>query len=138
MNMDEEKLQKQYMQFQMLQQQIEHISQQAELLSEQNAELDISKEAISSLTKMETDNEVLASIADGIFIKTKLSDNQKLIVNVGSEVTVEKSVPEVIALLEKQQTKIRKNQVAADSMLHEFSEQAMKIYQDLQKAVGDK
>ncbi len=131
---NEEQIQQKYMQFQMLQQQLEQISQHLELLNQQNAELDISINAVKELGETKVDNELLAPIADGIFLKGELKDNQKLVVNVGSNTTVEKSVPEVVDLLKKQKEDISKKMVEADAMMQEFSQQAMQLYQEVEEA----
>jgi len=132
---NEEQIQQKYMQFQTLQQQLEQISQHLELLNQQNAELDISINAVKELSETKIDNELLAPIADGIFFKCVLKDNQKLIVNVGSDTTVEKSVPEVVKLLEDQKKDVSKRMVEADAMMQEFSQQAMQLYQEVEEGV---
>jgi prefoldin alpha subunit len=132
---NEEQIQQKYMQFQTLQQQLEQISQHLELLNQQNVDLDISINAVQELSKTNVDNEFLAPIADGVFLKGELKDNQKLIVNVGSDTTVEKSIPEVIKLLEEQKGELSKRMVEADAMMQEMSMQAMQLYQEVEEGV---
>ena len=132
---NEEQIQQKYMQFQMMQQQLEQISQHLELLNQQNSELDISINAVQELSKIKVDNELLAPIADGIFLKGELKDNQKLIVNVGMNTTVEKSIPEVVKLLEQQKEELSQRMVEADAMMQEMSMQAMKLYQEVEEEV---
>ena len=134
MTANEEEIQQKYMQFQMMQQQLEQISQHLELLNQQNAELDISINAVKELGETEVNNELLAPIADGIFFKGELKDNKKLVVNVGSNTTVEKSIPEVIKLLENQKEDLSKKMVEADALMQEFSQQAMKLYQEVEES----
>lgn len=121
------------MQFQAMQQQLEQISQHLELLNQQNAELDISINAVKELSETKVDNELLAPIADGIFFKGVLKDNQKLVVNVGSDTTVEKSIPEVVKLLEDQKKDVSKRMMEADSMMQDMSLQAMQLYQEVEE-----
>lgn len=132
---DEEKMQQKYMQFQMLQQQMEQINGHLEQLNQKNAELEISINAVKELGKTKVNNEFLAPIADGVFLKGELKDNQKLIVNVGSDVTVEKNVTEVAELLEKQKESLTENMAHADLLMKEMSSQAMKLYQEIEKDV---
>ncbi|MBU0460503.1 MAG: prefoldin subunit alpha [Nanoarchaeota archaeon] len=129
---NEEQMKEKYMQFQMIQQQLEQINQHLEMLNQQAAEIEISINAVKELGKTAIDNEILAPLANGIFIKAKLLDNQKLVVNVGSDTTVEKSVSEVVELLEEQQIEINKRMVETDSVMKEMSEQAMKLYQEVE------
>ncbi len=129
----EEAIQQKYMEFQYFQQQIEQVNHHLEMLAEQNAEIDLSISAVQELEKTKVDNEVLAPIANGIFLKAGLKDNQKLIVNVGSNTTVEKTIPETVKLLEKQKEEINKNIFEADNFLQQISAQAMKIFQQVEE-----
>jgi prefoldin alpha subunit len=129
--MDEKQKQK-YMQLQMMQQQLEQLNKHLEQLTEQDAELDISISAMQELKSASTDNEFLAPIANGIFIKGELRDNQKLVVNVGSGVTVERTIPEVTVLLVKQKEELVQQKIQIEALLQEISTEAMKIYSELQ------
>ena len=132
---NEEDIQQKYMQFQTLQQQMQQINEHVELLNQQNADLDISKNALEELGKTAVDNEILAPIANGIFFKATLKDNQKLVLNVGSNTTVEKTIPEAVNLLTKQQQEIIERIAEAEKILQEMNAQAMKIYEDVEQSV---
>jgi len=129
---DEKEIEQKYMQFQMLQQQMEQINEHLQLLNQQNQDLEISINSIEKLKDTEADNEILCPIANGIFLKAKLQDNQKLIVNVGSGVTVEKTIDEVIKLLEEQKTEMKQKVLDAEKFMQELNNQAMKIYQEVE------
>ncbi|PIZ50545.1 prefoldin subunit alpha [Candidatus Woesearchaeota archaeon CG_4_10_14_0_2_um_filter_33_13] len=124
----EERMKELYMQFQMLNQQMEQVSQHLEMLTQQNAELDISINAISELNTVKPGNEFLAPVADGIFLKGEIKETDKLIVNVGSNTTVERTIPEVITLLEKQKNELGERMKEADAFMQELSKEAMRIY----------
>jgi prefoldin alpha subunit len=131
-----ELMQQRFMHFQQLQQQIEHLTEQAEVLNQQNADLDITKEAIAQVSKTSIDNEILSGIADGIFIKTKLVENQKVIVNVGANTTVEKTIPQITEMLQQQQKHVAMKIIETQSVLGQMQEQAMQIYQQFEKEIG--
>ena len=118
--------------FQRLQQQLEQVSQHLEMFNQQSADLDISINAVKELEKTELNTELLAPIADGIFLKGKLDDNKKLIVNVGSGTTVEKTIPEVVLLLEQQKVEVNKRLMEADEVMQALSKEAMKLYQEVE------
>ncbi len=126
---DEKQMEDKYMQLQLLQQQVEQITEYVEQLQMQDRELDISLEALTELQKTTINTEILAPIANGIFFKAELKDNQKLTINVGSEVAVEKTIPEVIKLLEEQKEKITENIAEAETVLQQLHEQGRKLYQ---------
>ena len=127
---DETKTEDKYMQLQLLQQQVEQITEYVEQLQVQDRELDISLEALTELQKTTVNTEILAPIANGMFFKAELKDNQKLTINVGSEVAVEKTIPEVIRLLEEQKEKITENIAEAESVLQQLHEQGRRLYQE--------
>jgi prefoldin alpha subunit len=129
---NEEEMKEKYMQLQMFQKQIEQISQQAEMLNQQLNELNISQEALNQLKDTKKDTEVLATIAPGIFIKTTLQDNEKLIINVGADTTVEKTIPQVIEMLNSQKTELEKAISQSDNLLQAMTKQAVEVYQQLE------
>jgi len=129
----EEQIKEKYSQFQYLQQQMEQINEHLQLLNQNVAELDISINAIKEIGKTKIDEEILAPVANGIFIKAQLKDNQKLVVNVGSNVTVEKNPAQVVELLEEQKKQLAERIVEAEEVIGQINEQAMKIYQEVEK-----
>ena len=128
----EQDWQKKYMEFQQLQEQIEQISQQLQLMNQQAAEIDNTKEVLLDLQKIEINTEMLSQIANGIFIKSTLQDNSKLIVNVGNNVTVEKTIPQMVELFEKQKIDITKQLVEGEVYLQNLQNKAMKIFEEVQ------
>lgn len=131
----EKEMQQKYLQFQQLQQQMQQIVEHLELLHQQNTELDISKKALEELSLTKVDNEILAPIANGIFVQAALKNNQKLILNVGSNTTVERTVPETVELLEKQQQEVIRQILDAEHLLQKLNEQALKIYREVEENV---
>jgi len=127
---DETISEEKYRQLQQLQQQVEQITEYVERMQGQQKELDASIEALSELQKTNINTEILAPIANGIFLKAELKDNQRLVVNVGAEVTVEKNIPEVLRLLAEQKEKIAENISEAENVLQELYEQGKRLYQE--------
>ena len=133
---NEEEIKEKFAEFRMMQQQMEQINEHLEQLNQQNAELEISIKAVRQVEKIPLKNEILAPLANGIFLKAELKENTKLVVNVGSDTTVERTVSEVVALLGQQQRELTQKISEASSVLQELSSYAMKLYQEVQKAVG--
>lgn len=127
---EEKNNEEKYMQLQLLQQQAEQIREYLERLQTQQKELDNSIEALAELQKTKINTEILAPIANGVFLKAELKDNQKLIVNVGAEVTVEKNIPEVLSLLEEQKGKISENIAEVEGVLQELRQHGKRLYQE--------
>lgn len=132
MTLSEEDLQERFRRFKALQQQIERVAEHTQALNQRNEELRISVSAIQQVEKAEANNEFLSPIADGIFLKGKIMDTSHFIVNVGANVTVEKTGKEVIFLLEKQKEELQLRIIEAESILQELNSQALKIYKEVQ------
>lgn len=128
----EEELRKKYLEFQTLQQQMEKMSQHVEMLQLQSAELDLSLNTLKGLEETSLNSEILAPIADGIFIRTLLQDNHNLLLNVGSNTTIEKTIPETILLLESQKKELSVRMVEVEELMNTFNKQALKIYQEVE------
>ena len=133
--LNEKDIQEKYQQFQVLQQHIEQISEQVKLMNQHNMELNASLEAVKELDKINLENEILTPLANGIFLKTKLQDNTKLLVNVGADIVVEKKTEEVGELLSKQKEDIMLRIVEAEGLLQQLSQQAQRIYQEVEENV---
>ncbi len=131
---DEKNIQEKYMQFQMVQQHLEQITEYVEQLQLQQREIGVSIEALKELEKAPPKAEVLAPITNGIFFKAELKDNKNLLVNVGADVTVEKNIPEVIGLLEEQQQKMSEKIAEAERVFQELQTQGLKMYQEIEEA----
>ncbi len=133
----EEEVKQKFMEFQILQKHMEHLSEQAEAMSQQQMELEISKNAVQEIGKATINQELLAPVANGIFIKGELKDTTKLIVNVGSNVTVERTVDEVLVLLEEQEQKIMAKMAEAQEILEQLQAQAMALFEQIKDYVSD-
>ncbi len=128
---DNKQIQEKYTEFQALQQQLEQITQHLELLQQHLKEVGLSIQAVEDLGKSNLNSEILAPLANGIFIKAELKDNQILIVNVGADVTVEKTVPEVVKLLREQQQDLENKQAEAEQLLSPLQNRILQIYEEI-------
>lgn len=113
------------MEMQQMQQQIEALSNQVEELKQHLAEITISKDALQEIQKTKLETEILAPVANGIFVKAKLVNNENVVINVGMNTTVEKTIPEAINLLEEQETKITQSVQEMETVLETVGYQAM-------------
>ncbi|MFH1276127.1 MAG: prefoldin subunit alpha [Candidatus Woesearchaeota archaeon] len=134
---NEEELKQKYMQFKMLQEQLEKLQEHAEMLNQRNSELEITKESLAEIKNTKANTEILAPLADGIFMKTELKENQKLMLNVGADTVVEKDVEEVITLIEEQKKQITIKVIEVEEIMQELQRQSMNIYQELEKHMED-
>jgi len=86
--------------------QVDYYQKLVEQLDNNLADLAKLKAEINELEKLKGDEEILAPLANGIFIDAKLKSVKHLKVNVGRGVVVKKTIPETVRLLEKQEEEI--------------------------------
>lgn len=132
-----EHAQEKYLEFQLVQQQLQQLTEHVEQMNQQSAELEISINAIQEIEKTPLNNEFLAPLANGIFVKGELKDNSTLIVNVGSNVTVEKTPQEVIKLLHTQRIEVVEKTAQAEAVVEQLSNYALKLYKEVEKQVQE-
>ena len=133
----EEEIKEKYMEFQTIQQHLQQITEHIEQMNQQALELEIYINAIQELEKTPVHNEFMAPIANGIFVKGELQGNSKLVINVGSNVTVERTPTEVIHLLVQQRKEVVEKTSEAQVVMQELSEYAMKLYKEVEKHVKE-
>ena len=134
---EDDKIQQKYLKFKTLQQRVQEIEEYLEALQQQQQELHNTIRGVKGLSKISPDTEVLAPLSNGIFVKTKLQENSALIVNVGANITVEKSLPEVIALLEQQAQELQEKVPLTQAVLQELQTQVQQQYEELQQKIKE-
>ena len=129
-------IQEKYMELQLINQQMEEFQKQVKLVSEQIEEIGRIKEALSEFKNFKPGSEMLAPISSGIFVKARVEKTDELLVNVGGNTTVPKSVDATKALLERQLTEIRKVYEELEKNQVLMQARAQKLGTELQKMVG--
>lgn len=97
-----EDLQKKYLELQIIIQQINEIQQQLPNIQNQVLELRSLKENITSLKEIKENTESFTPIGYNIFTKAKLQNTNGLLVNVGANIFVIKTVEEAKELIDTQ------------------------------------
>ena len=99
-------LEEKYMEYQMVQEQLNKMTEQSQTLQKQAEELDGIKEAIKNIEKAKIGTEMFVPISAGIFIKAEIKETKEVLMNVGNNVVVPKSISSAVELIKKQQTEI--------------------------------
>lgn len=85
----------------MLNSKLKELEQQIMLLEKQVNELQVCQMAIDELKNIKPDKEMLAPINPGVFVKAKIVENDKLIIDCGSGVFCKKSLGESTAFVQE-------------------------------------
>ena len=96
--MAEEEIRQKYVELQMAAEQMKQMQAQLQALEAKSAELEANMQSFEEL-KGQKSAELLAPIAEGIFLKAELKNEEEVIVNAGAGVCVRKSVEEAKKML---------------------------------------
>ena len=132
----EKMLREKYMQLQMLLQQMKKAREQQEIFDQQVTELESVKESLDELKTVKRGTEILTPISGGMFIKAELKDTEKVIVNVGASVSVEKTIDEAAMLIQEQITEIKKYREQLHQQIHVVQEQTELLEKEFKRIIG--
>ena len=97
-----------YMEVKALDEQIKSMNAHLERIDEQIAELNSNKIVLNKFSDLKVGNELKVPITSGVYINAELKNTKKLLVNVGSGMTVEKTPKQVTKILDSQLTELVK------------------------------
>ena len=135
---NQKELQKMYLELQLLDEQIKQVQKQLISLDEQIAELNNTLLALDDFNKTAVGTDILVSLSPGIFTKAELKDNKELLVNVGSNVVVKKTVAETKELLKKRLDSIKKYRNLTLVEIQKMGLQASNLEQEINKKIKNK
>ena len=108
------------MELQLLQQDFTQLQNNVQTIEQQLAEVELIKKSLDDFSKQKKDSESLMALANGIFAEAKILNVKHLLVNVGSNVVVKKTVPETIQLIDEQSKELEKYKKQAMDGLNEI------------------
>lgn len=134
---DESYLKEKYMEMQYLSQHLELIQQQLEKIDEQINDVMLTDNSLMEFSNVKNGSDIMVSIANGIFAKASLSDNGKLLVNVGNNVIVEKDIEQTRALLKEQMDELEKYKMQLAVQSEQLTDRVQDLESDVEKRVKD-
>ena len=120
-----EDVKEKYLELQMLNSQLQQLQQQIRNADMQSAEMDKISFAIEEAKSIKKGQEMLVPLGQGIFIKAKAEDANLVIMSVGADVAVEKSLDDAIAIVKTQQGEL--SSIILE-MKHEFSDGVQRLH----------
>ncbi len=105
--MSEEKLKEKYMEFQMLEQSLAQLNQRKATIENQINEFSALQESLDNLKNSENNSPMYSPLGSGVFIKSELKDTKNVLVNIGSNIAVERSIEESKKLVDKQMSELK-------------------------------
>src|SRR3989344_3559872 len=101
-----EEIQKKYLELQILNMQIKNVQEQFISLQQQLNELNNLEVSLTELKDVKNNKEIFSVLGSGVFVKSKLIDNENVLVNVGDGVLVKKKLNEALDLVKLQANNI--------------------------------
>ena len=98
--MDEETVRKVLFQLDMGKKQMEQLSRQGQMIEAALNELNSSVETLETLKTLKPGVEIQVQVGAGTYVKASLKDTENVLVGIGAEMSVEKTLAEAIATLE--------------------------------------
>ncbi len=124
--------QEQIMQFQLLEQEANKLSQQMQLVENNLNEILEIKSGLEEIDKKET-KEILANIGKKIYIPVEIKE-KNLIIEVGNKKFLKKTIPETRELIEEQIVKLDSAKQQINERLEELQEDAGKLMIQIEKS----
>jgi prefoldin alpha subunit len=113
----EESLQKMYVEFQMINQQIKQLEKQSTALNNQLMELLSTDQSLDEMDKVNENSEILVPLSTGIYARAQLKHSNSFIVNIGANVAMDKDLNATKGVIQEQVMEIRKLQ---ESLMNEL------------------
>jgi len=136
--MKESDLQEKVTEFQHLKQQIDQSQKQAELINQQILEFKTIKSTLEEVAKNKKDTKMLIPLGAGIFLHASLEDTKNVMMNVGSEVSVPKDIPEAIILIEKQISELKDILLEIETQFQQSVVSAQELQSKIQELSSEK
>lgn len=117
----------------LLEQQAEERRSQIEELDGQRMDMINLKNSLQELDKGSKNQEILANLGRGVFIKAKVED-EKLFVNVGSKTLARKTFKEAVEIIDNQLAEIERIKAELMGNIEEINAQLYKLLEEAQKS----
>ena len=131
--MNKEDIQRRYVEFQLIDQQIKHLQQQLLVLEQQAVEMSAIHDSLEGLKDIRPKTKAFATLGQGVFVEATLDETQHVIMDVGADVRVRKTVPEAQKAVQQQLDEIKKVSDSMETQVKKLLMHAQKIQEELGK-----
>ena len=127
----EEALKEKYAEFRLAAAQIKGLQEQLQSVDEKRQELEEAAESISKLKEAQKGTKILVPVTSGIFARATLDKSDEMLVNVGSNVCVNKTAEEAGDILKAKLLELTGYQESMLEELNRLTDQADKLEKEL-------
>ena len=122
MGKEEEELRKLSVEMRYLEQTAEALQQRINMLNAAIADLTYANMTLSGIEKEKENAELLVPIGGGSYIKVKLSESDRVIISIGSGVSIDKTMPEAKSMVKERLEDLEKTMVSAQQQFGQVAE----------------
>jgi prefoldin alpha subunit len=119
---EEEELRKLSVEMRFLEQTAESLQQRISMVNAAMTDLTYANMALESIEKEKENAELLVPIGGSSYIKVKLSSSDKVIVGMGANVSIEKTLPEAKAIVKERLEELEKTMRSAQQQFGQVAE----------------
>ncbi len=109
------------MELQQLNEQLQNYRAFYEEIKRKLNDINVVISALKEISKIKTKRKMLVPIANGIFLRAELDETAQVVVNVGADVCVNKSVKDTIKILEKRKVDVEKQLEDVENIIEQLS-----------------
>jgi prefoldin alpha subunit len=121
-NKEEEELRKLSVEMRFLEQTAETLQQRISMVNAAITDLSYANMALENLEKEKENAELLVPIGGSSYIKAKLTSHDKVIVGMGANVSIEKTLPEAKVLIKERLEELEKSMRSAQQQFSQIAE----------------
>jgi prefoldin alpha subunit len=118
----EEELRRLSMEMRYLEQTADALQQRISMVNAALTDINYANMTLDGIEKEKESSEMLVPIGGSAYIKVKLADTNKVIIGLGSSVSVEKTLPEAKAALKERLDELEKTMYSAQQQLNQVAE----------------
>ena len=118
---------------QLFQQRMEALQQQASLVQMSLQDMDNALKALSALESQKAGHEMLVPIGAGSYVHATISNPDHVLVNLGSGVSMEKSVADSKSVLQSRRTDLEKVLLETTGAMEQTENELMRLQQEAEK-----
>ena len=138
MEKNKEELQKMYFEIQMLDEQLKEMKKNMIALDEQVVELNNNIQALDDFKETGTGKSTYVTLIPGVFVNAEIKDDKELLVNVGNNVVVKKTVDDTKELIKKRFDLIKQYREKMLVQMQETNLKAVSIEQKINEKLKQK
>jgi len=133
MSADKQKIQEMYIEYQRLMQQIQQLQQNLQEMEKHISDLARLKNNLNSISKIEEGQETLMPLGSGIFIHGEIKNTQQVIMNVGTNICINKTIIEALETVDNQMNEVSNVAIQMEQEIEKTSSRIEQIQEEFQK-----